>query len=154
MRHTQSFMSSKLTEVHQSNVLDWIMHNLDPPVAAPTLPRDNVFYTYASRAAISDHLMNGTIISGYHHPQYPKHIIMAYCQANKMLGLNALHADIGVDEQYESGMYFCKFSEDVSWATCSPRQYICENVTVGAIMLPFKYFNEEFHMQYSVIYSD
>ena len=65
-----------------------------------------------------------------------------------------MHANISVDEQYESGMYFCKFSEDVQLATSSPRQYICENVTVGAIMLPFKYSNEEFQMQYSVIYSD
>ncbi len=71
-----------------------------------------------------------------------------------MLGLMALQADIGVDEQYESGMYFCKFSGDVSLATSSPRQYICENVAVGAIMLPFKKSNEEFQMQYFVIYSD
>ncbi len=60
--------------------------------------------------------MNGTLITGYH-PQYPKHIIVAYQQANKMLGLIAMHADIGVDEQYESGMYFCKFSEAVALAT-------------------------------------
>ncbi len=39
-----------------------------------------------------------------------------------------------VDEQYKSGMYICRFSEDVSWATSSPRQYICKNVTVGAII--------------------
>ncbi len=31
---------------------------------------------------------------------------------------------------------------------------ICENVTVGAIMLPFKNENEKFQMQYSVTYSD
>ncbi len=56
--------------------------------------------------------------------------------------------------KYESGMYFCKFSEDVTLATSSPRQYICENVSVGVIILPFKKSNEEFQMQYSVIYSD
>ncbi len=98
--------------------------------------------------------MSGKIISGHHHPQFPKHIIVAYCEANKMLGLIALHADIGVDEQYESGMYFCKFSQDVALATSSPRQYICENITVGAIMLPLAKTNEQFQMQYSVIYSD
>ncbi len=123
------------------------MHNLDLPVAATTVPNNNIFYTYASRAAILDHLMNGKIISGYYHTQYPKHIIVAYWQV-------AMHADIGVDEQYESGMYFCKFSEDMPLATSSSRQYICENVSIGAIMLPFKYSNEEFQMQYSVIYSD
>ncbi len=98
--------------------------------------------------------MNGNIISGYHHPLYPKHVIAAYLQANKMLGLFAMHTDIGVDEQFESGIYFCKFNEDVSLATSSPRQNICQNVTVGAIVLPFKNSNEEFQMQYSVIYSD
>ena len=80
--------------------------------------------------------MSGKIISGYHHPQYPKHVIVAYRQADKMLGLVALQADIGVDEQYESGMYFCRFSEAVALATSSPRHYINENVTVCAIMLP------------------
>ncbi len=40
------------------------------------------------------------IISGYYHPQYPKYVIVAYQQADKMLGLVALQADIGVDEQY------------------------------------------------------
>ncbi len=89
------------------------MHNLDLPVAAPTVPHKKVFYTYSSRAAILEHLMNGKLICGYHHPQYPKHVIVAYCQANKMLGLIAMHVDIGVDEQDESGMYFCKSSEYV-----------------------------------------
>jgi hypothetical protein len=154
MRHTSSFMSSKLTEVHQSNVLDWIMHDLDPPVTASTVSHNTVFYTYASKAMIMDNLKGGKIISGYYHPQYPKHVIVAYREANKMLGLIALHADIGINEQYESGMYFCKFSEDMPLAASSPRQYICENVTVGAIMLPFINSNEEFQMQYSVIYSD
>ncbi len=67
--------------------------------------------------------MNGKLISGYYHPQYPKHVIVAYCQANKMLGLIAMHTDIGVDEQYKSDMYFCEFSEDVTLTTSSPRQY-------------------------------
>ncbi len=71
-----------------------------------------------------------------------------------MLGLVALQAYIGVDEQYESGMYFCRFSEAVAFATSSPRHYINENMTVGAIMLPLTKANEQFQMQYSVIYSD
>ncbi len=71
-----------------------------------------------------------------------------------MLGLVALQADIGIDEQYESGMYFCRFSEAVTLATSSPRHYINENVTVGAIILPLTKANEQFQMQYSVIYSD
>ncbi len=104
----------------------------------PTVPHKNVFYTYSSRAAIVDHLMNGKLISGYHQSQYPNHVIVAYWQVNKMLGLVALHADIGVDEQYKSGMYFCEFCKDVTLATSSTRQYICENVSVGAMMLPFK----------------
>ncbi len=63
-------------------------------------------------------------------------MIVAYCQADKMLGLVALQANVGVDKQYESGMYFCRFSEAVALATSSPRHYINENVTVGSIMLP------------------
>ncbi len=78
----------------------------------------------------------GKIISGYHYPQYPNHVVVAYCQADKMLGLVGLQADIGVDKYYESGMYFCRFSEAVVLTTSSPRQYINKNVTVGAIMLP------------------
>ncbi len=31
MQQTQTFMSGKLSEAHQSNVMDWIMQNLDPP---------------------------------------------------------------------------------------------------------------------------
>ncbi len=96
---TQTYMPGKLIEVHQSIVLDWIIHNLDPPVSAPTVPHNNVFYTYSTKAAIVDHRMNGKIISSYYHPQYTKHVIVAYCQANKMLGLVAMHVDIGVDEQ-------------------------------------------------------
>ncbi len=146
-------MSGKLTEVHQSNMLDWIMQNLDPPVAAPSMPHNGFFHTYASRATIIDHVKTRKVISGYHHPQYPKHVIVAYCQADKMLGLIALHTNIGLDERYESGMYFCKFSEDAPLATSSLRQYIFQNVSVGAIMITLKNSNEEFQMQYSVIYS-
>ncbi len=54
-----------------------------------------------------------------------------YHEAHKLLGLIALQAEIKVNEQYELGMYFCKFSEDVTLATSSPRQYICQNVSVG-----------------------
>ncbi len=39
MRWTQTYMSGKLTEVHQSIVLDCIMHNFDLSVAAPTVPK-------------------------------------------------------------------------------------------------------------------
>ncbi len=39
-------------------------------------------------------------------------------------------------------------------ATSSPIDYINENVTVGAIILPFTKTNELFQMQYSVMYSD
>ncbi len=43
-----------------------------------TIGHNKVFYTYSSRDAILEHLMNGKLISGYHHPQYPKHVIVAY----------------------------------------------------------------------------
>ncbi len=137
-------MSGKLTEVHQSNVLDWIMHNLDPPLTGLNIHQNGLFHTYASRATIVDNFMNGNIISGYHHPKYPKHVIIACCQADKMMGLIALQADIDADEKYESGMYYCRFSEAVSWTTSSSRKYICQNVSVGAIMLPLENANEEF----------
>ncbi len=55
---------------------------------------------------------------------------------------------------YEWGTYFCRFSEDVPLATSSPRQYICMNMSVGAIMLPLNKNNQQFLLQYSVIYSD
>ncbi len=130
------------------------MHNLDPPGDATSMSCNGFFHTYASRAAIIDHFETGKIISGYHHPQYPKHVIVEYCRPGKMLGLVVLQTDIGVDKQYESGMYYCKFSEDVPLATHSPRQYTHQNVSVGAIMLPLKNSNEEFQMQYLVKYSD
>ncbi len=62
--------------------------------------------------------------------------------------------DIGVDEQYESGMYCCRFSEDVPLGKSSSRQHICQNMPAAAIMLPLENANEEFQVQYSVIYSD
>ncbi len=150
MRHTQSFMSSKLTEVHQSNVFDLIMHNFDPLVAAPSIPCSGFFHTYASGATIIDHFKNGKIIRGYHYPQYSKHVIVVFCQPDEMLGLIALQADISVDEQYESGIYFCSFSDDATLATSSPRQYICQKLSVRAMMLPLKNSNEEFQMKYSI----
>ncbi len=113
-------MSGKTTEVHQSNVLDWKMPNLDPLFVASSMPHDGFFHTYASRATIIDHFKTGKIISGYHHPWYPKHVIAAYCQADKMFELLVLQADIGVDEQYESSMYCCIFSKDVPLARSSP----------------------------------
>ncbi len=135
-------------------VLDLIMHNLDPQVAAPRLPHNGLFHTYVSRTTINDHFKNGKIISGHFHPQYSKYVIVAYCQDDKMLGLIALQADIGVNEQYESGMYFCRFSEGVTLATSRSRQYFCQNVSAGAIMLPLTISNVEFHLQNSVIYSN
>ncbi len=63
MHWTQTFMSDKLTEVHQANVLDWIMQNLDPPNPDPGNPCDSLFYTYASKEAIINHFKNGKIIS-------------------------------------------------------------------------------------------
>ncbi len=81
-------------------------------------------------------------------------MIVAYPQADKMLGLVPLQADIGVDDQYESGMYFCKLSEAVSLTTCSPRHYINKNLNDGAMILPLTKSNEKFQMQYSVTYSD
>ncbi len=101
-----------------------------------------------------NHFKIGKIISGYHHPQYSNHVLVAYWQDDKMLGLVALQANIGVDEQYESSMYFCRYNEAVSLATSSPRHYINKNMTVGAIMLPLTKSNEQFQMQYSVIYFD
>jgi hypothetical protein len=154
MRRTYTFMSSKLTEVHQSNVLDWIMHNFDPVESVSSYASNGLFHTYCSMEAILNNVTTGKIISGYHHPQYPRHVIVAYREADKMLGLVAFQANIGVDEQYESGMYFCRFSEVRELATSSPRQYINENVTVGAVMLPLAKTNQQFQMQYSVIYSD
>ncbi len=61
-----------------------------------------------------------------------------------MLGIVALQANIGVDEQYELGMYFCRFSEAVSLATSSSRHYINKNMNVGAIMPPLTKSNEQF----------
>ncbi len=154
MRRTYTFMSSKLTEVHQSNVLNWIMHNLDPVESVSSYASNGLFHTYCSMEAIRNNVTTGKIISGYHHPLYPGHVIVAYREADKMLGLVAFQANIGVDEQYQSGMYFCRFSEVRELATSSPRQYINENVTVGAVMLPLAKTNQQFQMQYSVIYSD
>ncbi len=91
------------------------------------------------------------IISGYHIHNIP---IMSSLHIVKLMGLIALQADIGIDDHYESDMYYCRFSEDVSLATSSSRQYICQNASVGAIMLPLENANEEFQVQYSVIYSD
>ncbi len=77
MQQTYTFMSSKLSVVHQSNVLDWMMHNLDPPQPVSSNPRNCSFHTYCSMQTIVNHFMTGTIISCYHHPQYPKHVIVA-----------------------------------------------------------------------------
>ncbi len=97
---------------------------------------------------------DGRIVSGYYHNNYPRHVIIAFPQAEKMLGLVAMRADIGYDEEYESGMYFCKFTEEVELATFQQKGCIYGNVKIGALMLPFTKAKKEFRMQYSVIYSD
>ncbi len=79
--------------------------------------QEMAYSIYASIEDIVNHFKMVKIISGYYHPKYPKHVIVAYCQADKMLGLVALRADIGVDKQYKSGMYFCRFTEAVALAT-------------------------------------
>ncbi len=107
-----------------------------------------------SMQAIMNHFNAGNIIRGYYHSEFPKHIIIAFWEADKMLGLVAMRAGSGIDEQHQSGMYFCWFSEDVQLATSSKKLYIQNNVTIGAMMLPLMKANEEFWMQYSVIYSD
>ncbi len=101
MQQTYTFMSIKLTEILLSNVLDWIMYNLDRPVLVSIDSRNGLFHTYASKQAIVNRFKIGEIKCSYFHPKYSKHVIVAYCQANKMLVLIALQADIGVDEQYE-----------------------------------------------------
>ncbi len=35
-------MSGKLTEVHQSNMLDWIMHSMDSPEPVSSNPRNGL----------------------------------------------------------------------------------------------------------------
>ncbi len=96
----------------------------------------------------------GQIVSGYYHKNYPRHVIIAFCQAEKMLGLVAMRADISYDEEYESVMYFCKFTEEVELATFQQKGCIYGNVKIGALMLPLTKANKEFKMQYFVIYSD
>ena len=59
MRRTYTFMSSKLTEVHQCNVLDWIMHNLNPPQLVSSNPRNGLFHTYSSIEDIVNHFKMG-----------------------------------------------------------------------------------------------
>ncbi len=128
------------------------MHNLDKPELVSSNLRNECFHTYASKEAIVNHFKK--IISGQFQPQYPKHVNVTYCQADKMLGLVALHADVVVHEQYGSGMYFCRFSKNLPLATSSSRHFINQNFTVGAIMLPLTNSNGELQIQNSVIYSD
>ncbi len=110
---TQTYMLSKLTEVHQSNAYDWIIksnHN-----NLKNIKRFYISYLYASKVDIIDQFNTRHIVSGYHHPQYPKHLIVSYYQADKMLGLVALHANIGIDEQHESGMFFVGIVKMCHW---------------------------------------
>ena len=112
------------------------------------------FYKYARKEDIMQQFNSGGIISGYHHPQYPQHVIVAYSQPQKTFGLLAFKADIGDDEQYQSGLNYCRFFEDERLATSTPKEHIYKNVTIGAIMLPFTKPNEQLQNLYSVIYSD
>ena len=154
MRKAQSYMASKLIEVHRSNVLDWIMMKFEDVPQSTNPKRECLFHTYASKEAIIHEFNAGRIVSGYYHNDYPRHVIVAFRQAEKMLGLVALRADIGVDEEQESGMYFCKFTEDVGLAAVRYKEHIHCNVKIGAMMLPLTKSNQDFRMQYSVIYSD
>ncbi len=122
--------------------MDCIYYNLDPQITALSMPGDGFFHTHAGRATIINYFKN--VISGYFHPQYSKHVIVGYHQANDMLGLIVMQVDIGVDEKYESGTYFCRFGEDVTLATSSSMQCICQNVSVGVIMVPLSNSNEDF----------
>ncbi len=78
MQQPQTFMSRKLTEGHQFNVMDWITNNLDPPQPVSSNLRNCLFHTFASMETIINHFMTVKIISSYYHPQYPKHVIVAY----------------------------------------------------------------------------
>ncbi len=68
--------------------------------------KNSLFHAYDSKEDIIDQFNAGCIVSGYHYPQCSKHIIVAFCKEDTILGLVALQADIGVEEQYESGMHF------------------------------------------------
>ncbi len=97
---------------------------MDTEKPETTILWNSLFHTYARKEEIINQFNAGDIGSGYHHPQYPKHAIMAFWQANKMLGLVALQQNIGIDMQYESGMYFGRFSKKMSLTTTSARHYI------------------------------
>lgn len=60
-----------------------------------------LFHTYASKDGIMNKMNSEHIVSNYYHPQYPTHVIAAFFQAEKMLGLVGVKADVGVDEDYE-----------------------------------------------------
>ncbi len=113
------------------------MENFDESQKMTKTKWEYLFYTYTSKDAIMNKFDAGCIASGYYHNKYPRHVIVAFCQAEKMLGLVAMRADIGVEKENESEMYFCRFTEDVEWETFSPKQHIHSNVKVGALMLPF-----------------
>ncbi len=59
MQQTYTYMSSKLIEVHQSNVLDWIMHNLDPQQPVSNSPRNGLFHIHVSKKAIVNYFNIG-----------------------------------------------------------------------------------------------
>ncbi len=138
MRMTQSYMASKLIEVHWLNVVDWIMEKIDDSPQSTNPRHEYLFHTYASKDAIMNELNAGQIVSGYYHENFPRHMIVVFHQADKMLGLIAMRADIGVDEEFESGMYFCRLTEDVELAAFTNKYNIHNNVKIGAIMLPLK----------------
>ncbi len=101
------------------------MHNLDPPEPVSSNPRNGLFHTYCSMENIINHFMTRKIASR--------------CWCWWAIWIRYV---------------FCRFGEAVALATSSPRHYFKENVTIGAIMLPLTKANEQFQMQYSVIYSD
>ena len=128
MRNPQSYMASKLIEVHRSNVVDWITEKFEDSPQSTKPKRECLFHTYASKDTIMNELNAGQIVSGYYHEKFPRHVIVVFRQADKMLGLIAMRADIGVDEEFESGMYFCRLTEDVELAAFSNKYNIHNNV--------------------------
>ncbi len=93
----------------------------------------------------------GNNLTDYYQPQYLKHVTVVFSQADMMLGLLAMQADIGFDKHNEAGVNFYRFSKDVSLVTSSPKQYIEKFINIWKIILPLTKFNDLFHKQYSVI---
>ncbi len=84
---TQTYVN--LTKTHQSNVLEWSTDNIYPPQQSKTIPQNSLFHRCENKEDIIDQFKAGHIISDYHHPQYPKHVIVAFCQADQMLSITS-----------------------------------------------------------------